>query len=714
MAEEYYIDPIYGLDNNSGTVNEPWKSIYKANANLKAGDIAFLKAGEYRETINPINSGTVDNYITYQRDPSADEWSVIIKANSDGVKLDNKQYIKIDGLFFKNTGGEWIDMDNGSDYVVIQNCKFLNAISYSGIRIDQCEYAKIINNIFQSSPIMPSSRCSYWDQTCQDQWDANLPLSYNCDCETAPADMIRLGTDTNYSTISDNSFGDSSHQSISSINNKFNVIRNNNFSNSLRTGASSLQGDSGNGPTLIENNTFTRIGTENERCPNKRDRTDRWAAGHPGFQLASQSSIERYNIFFNSIAGIHIGAYDSYGSERYANHSRIYHNTIYNNLCNIWMPPELTLTDIMIKNNLSFQPEIDKNDLEYYYEIMYSKSGGDYTGMIQTVTNNGFTSDSKKFCYRGDNTYRSLTETEDVFPAEVYDNISISIPNFKDSESGDFHLTSESIDLIDTAIELTCVNEQNGGSGTEMIVEDSIYFYDGWGIPGELGDTILVDNPTSEDFKAVISSINYSTHTLTLTTSEQWENGAKIYHCPDGLCFSGDAPDLGAFENYDTIGEQDSGDALAIVEGFAVQSKTQIVELEIEDVTSNNEATGYSADLVFDGDLNTIWHTNWDDSMVSHPHWIDISLNEISKVGGIIYFPRQDMSNGRVKDYSIFLSTDGINWVEKSTGTFLNSSEKQECYFEVGDAKFVRFKVLSEVNQFSISSVAEINILGYN
>jgi hypothetical protein len=93
--------------------------------------------------------------------------------------------------------------------------------------------------------------------------------------------------------------------------------------------------------------------------------------------------------------------------------------------------------------------------------------------------------------------------------------------------------------MIDTGTWLTSEDSGRSSSGATLYVEDASYFYDGWGIPGEVGDTI----ETASGQTAVISSINYSTNTITLTASLTTVDGEGI-----SLSYNGSKPDIGAHE----------------------------------------------------------------------------------------------------------------------------------------------------------------------
>ena len=64
LQAQYYVSPD-GSDTNPGTLQEPFKTIQKAADNLVAGETCFIRKGEYRETVIPVNSGTAGNPIIY-------------------------------------------------------------------------------------------------------------------------------------------------------------------------------------------------------------------------------------------------------------------------------------------------------------------------------------------------------------------------------------------------------------------------------------------------------------------------------------------------------------------------------------------------------------------------------------------------------------------------------------------------------------------------
>ncbi len=64
FAADYYVSAS-GNDSNSGTLASPYQTIQKAANVAVAGDTVFIRAGTYRETVTPSQSGTAGNPITF-------------------------------------------------------------------------------------------------------------------------------------------------------------------------------------------------------------------------------------------------------------------------------------------------------------------------------------------------------------------------------------------------------------------------------------------------------------------------------------------------------------------------------------------------------------------------------------------------------------------------------------------------------------------------
>jgi lysophospholipase L1-like esterase/hemin uptake protein HemP len=120
----------------------------------------------------------------------------------------------------------------------------------------------------------------------------------------------------------------------------------------------------------------------------------------------------------------------------------------------------------------------------------------------------------------------------------------------------------------------------------------------------------------------------------------------------------------------------------------------------------------------FDGNVNTMWHTQWYTYSPPHPHEIQIDLGGVYDISGFRYLPRQDGGiNGRIAQYEFYVSSDGSYWgASVATGTFANSASEKEVLFSPVTGRFIRLRSLSEVNGNPWASMAELNLLnqGWN
>ena len=128
-------------------------------------------------------------------------------------------------------------------------------------------------------------------------------------------------------------------------------------------------------------------------------------------------------------------------------------------------------------------------------------------------------------------------------------------------------------------------------------------------------------------------------------------------------------------------------------------------------------ATPRPATDAFDGDENTIWHTQWYLADPTHPHEIQINLTKDYNINGFRYLPRQGTNpwdeNGRIKDYEFYVSINGIDWgTPVASGTFANTGDEQVVEFAEKTGKYIRLVALSEVNNNPWTTITELNVLG--
>ncbi|MHC4512147.1 MAG: beta-galactosidase, LacZ type [Planctomycetota bacterium] len=119
------------------------------------------------------------------------------------------------------------------------------------------------------------------------------------------------------------------------------------------------------------------------------------------------------------------------------------------------------------------------------------------------------------------------------------------------------------------------------------------------------------------------------------------------------------------------------------------------------------------ASHAIDGDPDTYWHTRWGDDTPKHPHELVLDLGASYDLAGFTYLPRQDSRNGRIKDYRVFLSTDGKAWGEPvRVGEFRGSAQLQRCMFpHQVRARYLWLVADSEVAGKAWTTVAELDVI---
>ena len=153
-----------------------------------------------------------------------------------------------------------------------------------------------------------------------------------------------------------------------------------------------------------------------------------------------------------------------------------------------------------------------------------------------------------------------------------------------------------------------------------------------------------------------------------------------------------------------------------IVKDYSDDSRD--IPVEVLTATAGDWQTGYEAtegpaDLVLDGDPNTIWHTNWYGTSRAN-HWIQFELSESYTVDGLRYLPRSGSNNGVITKYEIQISDDGVNFETIASGSWANNKDWKAAEFEGVQAKYVRLVAVDAItdNSYVFASAAEIRLTG--
>lgn len=128
---------------------------------------------------------------------------------------------------------------------------------------------------------------------------------------------------------------------------------------------------------------------------------------------------------------------------------------------------------------------------------------------------------------------------------------------------------------------------------------------------------------------------------------------------------------------------------------------------------SSSEPGGSGAgENAIDGDLSTIWHTQYTGTQGNFPHILAVELPKVETVKGLRFYGRQTGVNGRIKDMTLETSLDGKTWEAPVKATLANTPDAQDVLFDAPrPVKFYRLTALNNHYGNDYASMAEIEII---
>ena len=578
-ADTYYVSPS-GNDASPGkSGNAAWRTIAKANIGLNPGDTVLISAGLYPDQIRPAQSGTSNAArITYK---ALGDGQIILsavgntsKGNAEDVgaiALGGRRYVTVDGVnqYIRANPGDvaYIALGNftNGQYNVInsvyldgstQTAKGGNVFLFNYLYGTETESKyNSLSNSYVAGRI--GSKTQYTEDTIVIAANAHHNLIDGNTILNARHVALNVGSFTSsvphHNVIRNNIISNSEHTALQLYNEGpfLNVVEGNYISASGGKPVEATTTNPGNAveysgsESIFRLNVITKGGTTDN---------DNQALG--GFVLSVGGEGSRnalYNRIYNTIVksnGTPIGVLDFGTAPGAAIGRGVYvNNFIYgasspaggSNLVRYWDASQIT-NDRFVRNVFG-NPSGNERE-----KVISNKNGE--RSLADTLGT------SRKSVDPDFGTWNGFNNIYDVSPGFV----SYATDNFK-LPVGNKH--------IDAGAPLTQVSVGDTTSGPTLIVDDSRFFQDGLGIPGVVADWIAVGNVANA---VQISSINYSTHTITLTKPIVRKKGDMVwlYARSNGeRVLYGSAPDIGAYES--TSSAPPSGKALRAPKNLKVQ-----------------------------------------------------------------------------------------------------------------------------------------------
>jgi cellulose synthase operon protein C len=149
----------------------------------------------------------------------------------------------------------------------------------------------------------------------------------------------------------------------------------------------------------------------------------------------------------------------------------------------------------------------------------------------------------------------------------------------------------------------------------------------------------------------------------------------------------------------------------AILDWIREASRSAAGRTQAETLSAESYSPGYEPALAGDGDLSTIWHTEFVGASPGYPHEFTVDLGSLRAALGLLYIPRQDSPNGRVRDFEIRTSADGRSWSDAvAKGRWQNDATFKYVPLSGQPARYVQLRGLNEVEGRPFMSAAEISV----
>lgn len=497
-AAEYHLSPD-GSDAAAGSRQAPWRTIAKANAALMPGDTVIFLPGRYEGNIAPKRSGAPDAPITYKAEKTGG--AILTGGNEQkfAAWIHGRSHIILDGFRFEvKPGTGWLSVSEAEHCIFrnldMEHSTIANPIGCSNSRFCRFENIRAVRcNSAAANGVLSG-----------DMWN-----NYNItNCVFEKLYLSRVGHrpfglwfDCEKIVVRDSVFDCRWGRNFEFFSPRQVLME-----------------------RCVVTNAFEGSGSFDGLA-----------------KLFVFDSIFRNNLIIrNGYAPISLGSYQYQDMPPFGVlNSRFYNNTWFRNqdygvsLGDNGRDPKphmnrnnVLKNNIMVDNNqetgtaIKISDSIAKDNL-FRHNLLRGSGDG-----AKTVFINAFT---EVFAYTAD-------ESNQARPQQFAGNFDAD-PRFHNADQDDYTLQADS-PAVDRGEALT-VATANGPS-IWLPVADARYFYDGYRIPGEKGDLIVVGEQKTP---ARVVRADVEQNILTLDQSIAFKTGDRV-----SLPYAGQATDLGAYE----------------------------------------------------------------------------------------------------------------------------------------------------------------------
>lgn len=132
-------------------------------------------------------------------------------------------------------------------------------------------------------------------------------------------------------------------------------------------------------------------------------------------------------------------------------------------------------------------------------------------------------------------------------------------------------------------------------------------------------------------------------------------------------------------------------------------------------ISTGSSQPGQDASNAIDGNLETLWHTEWSAGHNRADHWLIMDYGKEYMIDGFRYKPRQTQSNGIITEYKIETSKDGQSYTEVAKGKWDLNNAWKKIDFDPVKARYVKLSVLDAYSSEAdndYASAAEVRATG--